>query len=147
MADSVTFRFSGGDEFVLDLRAWRDRLREEVHESARHEAFMIESVVRDQYHQGKTGNLKKDVRAKDESAGDAIAFRVRSLAAHSHLFEKGTRLRRTSRGWNRGVMPAHPLFIPEAIQRRAAFKAACRRILGSPEPALGTGSPTVTGSL
>ena len=147
MADSVTFRFSGGEQFVLDLRAWRDRLRAEVHESARHEAFMIERVVRDQYHLGKTGNLRKDVHAKDESAGDAVRFRVRSLAAHSHLFEKGTRRRQTARGWNRGAMPAHPVFVPEAILRRVAFKTNVRRIMSSPEPSLGSGSPTVTGSI
>jgi hypothetical protein len=147
VADSVTFRFSGGEQFAVDLRHWRDRLRAEVHESARHEAFMIESVVRNEYHLGRTGNLKKDVRAKDESAGDAVLFRVRSLAPHSHLFEKGTRRRQTARGWNRGVMPAHPIFIPEAILRRSEFKKQVQRVMGSPEPALGTGTPTVTGSL
>lgn len=147
MGDKITFRFSGGEQYLVDLDRWRERLKSEVHEAARQETALIASVVRDQYPQGKTGNLRRGVRAKDESAGDGILFRVRSLAQHSHLYEKGTMRRRTLQGWNRGVMPARPIFIPEAITRRDAFKRSVRQILGSPEPALGRGNPTVTGSL
>lgn len=43
-------------------------------------------------------------------------------------------------------MPATPIFIPEAIKARTAFKASVRRIMGSPEPSIGSGSPTLTGS-
>ena len=65
---------------------------------------------------GKTGKLRAGVRVKDEAPfGDAILVRVRSLAPHSHLYDKGTAARRTRRGWNRGVMPAQPIFIPDAI--------------------------------
>ena len=83
---------------------------------------------------------------KDESYGDTLTFRVRTLARHSHLYERAPSPA-DAPGWHRGVMPAHPLFIPEAIAKRQAFKASVRRILGSPEPALGRGNPTVTGSL
>lgn len=148
MADSVTFRFSGGEQFVADLRGWRDRLRAEVHQAAVDEANAIASVVQSQYPVGKTGKLSAGVRVKDEAPfGDTVLLRVRSLAPHSHLVEKGTAARRTRKGWNRGVMPARPIFIPEAIQKRTVFKDKVRRIMGSPEPSLGSGSPTVTGSL
>ena len=147
MADSVTFRFSGGEQFVLDLHRWRDRLRGEVHTAAQTEAQRLAQTVRAAYPR-RTGNLQRGVRVTDDApTGDAIAFRVRSLARHSHLYEKGTTFRQTRRGADRGVMPATPLFIPEAILRRTAFKASVRRILGSGEPAIGSGSPTVTGSL
>lgn len=146
MADSVTFRFSGGEQFVLDLQAWRDRLRDEVRQSARDQANQIASVVADQYPY-KTGNLRSHVSVADESVGDTVTLRVRTLARHSHLVEKGTTQRRTRQGWNRGTMPAQPVFIPEAIAKRRAFVAAVSRILGSPEPALGRGHPTVAGSL
>jgi len=146
VADSVTFRFSGGDEYVVDLWRWRDRLRDEVSAAGRDQANRIASVVAAQS-PFKTGNLRSHVRVADESSGDTVTWRVRSLARHSHLVEKGTRQRRTSAGWNRGIMPAQPIFIPEAIAKRAAFVAAVRRILGSPEPSLGSGNPTVTGSL
>ena len=148
MADSATFRFSGGEQFVLDLHRWRDRLRGEVHQAATIEANAVASAVQSQYPYERTGKLRTGVRVKDESpTGDVVLLRVRTLAPHSHLYEKGTRMRRTSRGWSRGTMPAHPIFIPEAIQKRARFHAKVRQILGSPEPALGSGSPTVTGSL
>lgn len=177
MADSVTFRFSGGAQVMVDLRRWRDRLREEVMESARHEAFMIAAVVKSQLPR-KTGTLQAHINVRDESAGDAVRFVIRSTAAHSHLYESGTKprwttgARRVSRETEatarirarlglrmrmryvvgsgrayRGKMPAHPIFIPEAIARRVSFKNDVRRIMGSPEPALGSGSPTVTGSL
>jgi hypothetical protein len=146
MADSVTFRFSGGETFMADLGHWRDRLRAEVHAAAIDDAERIASVTIAAL-PWKTGNLRQHVKTKDESAGDSVLVRVRSLARHSHLYERGTKPRRTARGWDRGVMPATPIFVPTAIARRANFQARVRRIMGSPEPALGTGSPTVTGSL
>jgi hypothetical protein len=49
-------------------------------------------------------------------------------------------------GANRGVMPANPMFVPEAITKRASFMRRVRQILASAEPAIGSGLPTVTGS-
>jgi hypothetical protein len=146
VADAVRFTFSGGEQFVLDLHAWRDRLQSEVRQAAQTQANLIAAVVADQY-PVKTGNLRSHVTVKDESDGDAVTLRVRTLARHSHLYERGTKARTTTRGWKRGVMPSHPIFIPEAIAKRRAFATAASRILDSPEPALGTGTPTVTGSL
>lgn len=147
MADSVTFRFSGGDAYVISLNDWRDRLRAEVHRAAVEEANLVASVVSAQYPLGKTGKLRAGVRVQNDSLTDTIQLRVRSLAPHSHLVERGTAIRRTSRGWLRGAMPNTPIFIPEAILRRQHFKDRCRQILGSPEPQIGSGNPTVTGSL
>lgn len=146
MADSVTFRFSGGEQFVLELEAWRDRLRDDVRQEARDQAHQIAAVVADQYPY-RTGNLRSHVTVADESVGDTVTLRVRTLARHSHLVEKGTAPRRTRQGWHRGTMPAQPIFIPEAIAKRRAFAAGVARILGSPAPAIGRGAPTVTGSL
>ena len=169
MADSVTFRFSGGDQFVVDLRAWRDRLCEDVRLAAKKEAGFIASLVRSQWPirttnlrfprdasraggWAKPGELRRRVQVNNLSpSGDTIRFVVRSTAPHSHLLEKGTvpRAYTTRRGKKHytGSMTARPLFIPTAILHRQAFKETCRRILGSPEPALGSGSPTVTGSI
>ena len=146
VANSVTFRFSGGEEFVIDLYQWRDRLRDGVHRAAMQEAEEIATLTLQQLPQ-RTGNLRRNVKVKDESFGDAVLGRVRSLARHSHLYEKGTTMRRTRRGAERGVMPAHPIFIPRAIQRRAIFKRRVADLMASPEPSLGRGNPTVTGSL
>jgi hypothetical protein len=148
VADRISFRFSGGEQFLVDLDRWRDRLRAEVHQAALTEAQAIATAVQAQYPHGKTGKLRAGVRVKDESPSlDGILLRVRSLAPHSHLVERGTVARATRRGWNRGTMPETPIFVPEAIDRREAFKRKVRKIVGSPEPAIGHGSPTVTGSL
>ena len=170
MADSVTFRFSGGDEFILDLERWRDRLREDVRLAAKTEAEFIASIVRSQWPMRTTnlnpprdasrmggwarpGELRRRVQVDDISGGlEAIRFAVRSTAPHSHLLELGTVPRAyTSKHGKKhftgSMQPPRPLFIPNAILHRRQFKAAVRRILGSPEPALGRGNPTVTGSL
>lgn len=171
MADSVTFRFSGGEQFVLDLGEWRDRLREDVRLAATTEAGMIASTIRSQWPMRRTnlkpprnasrwggwapaGELRRRVQV-DELSGltslDGIRVAVRSTAPHSHLLELGTvprdYLTKHGKRHATGSMTPTPLFIPTAILHRQRFKDACRRILGSPEPALGTGSPTVTGSL
>lgn len=169
MADSVTFRFSGGEQFVLDLHDWRDRLREDVRLAAKNEAGMIASVVRSQWPMRRTnlkpprnasrmggwapaGELRRRVQVDELRGGlDAIRFAVRSTAPHSHLLELGTvprdYLTKHGKRHFTGSMKPTPLFIPTAILYRQRFADMCRRILGSPEPALGAGSPTVTGSL
>jgi len=166
--DDITFRFSGGDEFVVDLRQWRDRLREDVHLAATTEAGLIASLVRAQYPIRRTnlrpprnaarmggwaraGSLRRGVKVEDLSPqGDTIRLAVRSTAPHSHLLELGTvpRSYPSMRGQvhHTGSVRPRPLFIPTAILHRARFKALIRRLLGSPAPAIGVGSPTVTES-
>jgi hypothetical protein len=146
VANSVTFRFSGAEQFVVDLHDWRDGLRDQVQAAAvaAGDAIVSEAQTRLPY---KTGNLRHNVKARDESEGDTVMVRARSLAKHSHLVERGTALRRTRRGWSRGRMTGQPIFIPAAITKRADFKRRVLEILRSPAPAVGTGTPTVTGSL
>jgi hypothetical protein len=165
----VTFRFSGGDEYIVDLEQWRDRLREDVRLAATTEAGLIASIIRSQWPIRTTnlkpprdasrmggwarpGELRRRVQVDTISGGsDAIRLAVRSTAPHSHLLELGTVPRAyTTRRGNRhftGSVSSRPLFIPSAILHRQAFKEQVRRILGSPEPSLGRGNPTVTGSL
>ena len=70
------------------------------------------------------GALKRGVsmtaRRNVISSGGAGAV-VRSSAPHAHLFEKGTGVRRTDKGWNRGKMPEAPVsqqMIPIMIRAR-----------------------------
>ena len=154
---------------MLALHDWRDRLREDVRLSAKTEAGMIASVVRSQWPIRKTnlkfprnasraggwappGELRRRVQVDELSPSlDAIRIAVRSTAPHSHLLELGTvprdYLTKTGKRHATGSVEPTPLFIPTAILYRQRFKDACRRILGSPEPAIGAGSPTVTGEL
>jgi hypothetical protein len=148
MADSITFRFSGGEEYSLDLRRWRDRLRGEVHQAAKLAAQRTATYTVSHYHEGRTGKLRGGVRVKDEAPqGDVVKVIVRTLAPHSHLYEKGTKERRTAQGWKRGRMKPSPTFIPIVIQQRAGLMQVIQQVMSSPEPALGEGRPDLTGSL
>jgi hypothetical protein len=68
------------------------------------------------------GNLKKGVRTTVQSdARVGASALVRSTAPHAHLFERGTGVRRTGKGANRGRMPAADLaqqMIPIVIRVR-----------------------------
>lgn len=69
-----------------------------------------------------SGRLKAGVTVTYDNAGPfGISARVTSAARHSHLYEFGTRNRRTRRGYNRGVMPAKPAFVPRMQATRAAM--------------------------
>lgn len=133
---------------MVDLRHWRDRLLGEAREAARTEAERMASSVIDQWPVGKTGNLRSSVRVMTESAGaDTFQFRIRTSSAHANLYEFGTKQRRTKQGWNRGVMPKHPVWVRSAVDYRARFTAKVREIVSSVEPSIGSGRPDVTGSL
>jgi len=176
VADEITFRFTGGEEFVVNLHRWRDRLRREVASAALVSANRLVSAAFSHYRAGPTGNLRKHVKVvlSPVEGSDTLWVTVRNSARHAHLYEYGTKDRwttgrrrvsaETSRTAeirahlglplrstfgtggtraHRGVMPAAPTFVPIAISQRAEFMRAVRRILASPEPALGPGSPDV----
>jgi len=69
-----------------------------------------------------TGNLQRGVTTTVEAIGrGGVSARVKSNARHAHLFEKGTGVRRTHAGANRGKMPEAPesqQMIPIAIRAR-----------------------------
>jgi hypothetical protein len=152
VADAVTFRLTGGETFMADLRAWRDRLRREVHAAAVNAAGDLAGAVTTAY-PVRTGALRRGVRTIDDAPfGDVVLVRVKSLAPHSHLYEAGVPSDRayvTKRGARHrtGRARPHPTLIPEAIRQRRAFYARVHEILRSPEPAIGSGTPTVTGRL
>jgi hypothetical protein len=144
VADHITLQFIGGDEFIADLRRWRTRLRRQCAAAARDESEGIASAMQHQWPQGKTGNLRRGIRSRLQAESpDLFVYRARAGAPHSNLYNFGTKPRRTKQGWNRGTMPAHPTWIQTAILFRRRFARAVMRILASPEPAIGPGSPDV----
>lgn len=72
-----------------------------------------------------SGNLRRGIKVEHVS-GSALGViaRVKNTARHSHLYEFGSQVRRTSSGANRGAMPSRPTFIPIAIRRRRAMYEA-----------------------
>lgn len=73
------------------------------------------------YPQGRTGNLKGGVTVHRSHAQFTSQAIVKSRAKHAHLFEFGTKARKTANGVNRGRMPkapAHQAMIPVVIRKR-----------------------------
>ena len=69
----------------------------------------------------KTGNLVSGVVIEHNQQRVAASAVVRSKSPHAHLFERGTRPRRTAKGANRGSMPEAPeneKMVPIAIRTR-----------------------------
>lgn len=65
------------------------------------------------------GNLKDGVKVRDLSVGKfGVGKQVRSTARHAHLYEYGTQVRHTDLGYNRGSMPARPVFVEEVVRKR-----------------------------
>lgn len=79
------------------------------------------------YPQGPTGNLRRLVSVSREPGAFTARAIVRSRSPHSHLFEYGTRRRKTNRGWNRGAMPPAPsteAMVPIVVRTRRALVSA-----------------------
>ena len=79
-----------------------------------------------------TGTLKRGVRVAVTNAGQfGAAARVASTAPHAYLYENGTqgKKRKTSKGWNRGAMPAAHVFVPIAIRHRRGMYAQLAALL------------------
>lgn len=68
----------------------------------------------------RSGNLARGVGVQWGARGKFVAAsRVVNTAPHAFMFEQGTVSRKTSQGWDRGVMPAGHLFVPIVIRHRA----------------------------
>jgi hypothetical protein len=145
VANSITVKLVGGDQFVASAVNWMTRLRHEITLASRRRAALIASRTLSYYPYGPTGNLRKRIHVREVVGNQAeVQELVKSAAPHAHLYEWGSRQRRTKRGWNRGAMPeAKNGMVPIAVQERAALLRDVRTILASPEPPLGPGRPDV----
>lgn len=80
----------------------------------------------------RTGTLRRRVTIERNRSKVTTSAIVRSAAPHAHLFEKGTHVRRTDRGWNRGAMPAASeaqAAIPKFIRWRARMVEALKELV------------------
>jgi hypothetical protein len=119
----------GLDELRAALRALPEELAREASVIVTTQAEMAKDQIQRAYAQGPTGNLRGRVTVNQEGASNvrfgARAI-VRSRAPHAHLYEYGTKNRRTSKGANRGAMPAAPeenRMIPIVVRRRRSMVA------------------------
>ncbi len=123
---SVTLRLDGLAELRAALRALPEELTSEANDIVLGHAATAAREIETGYPQGPTGNLKARVSALSQRSRLSANAIVSSRAPHASLFEKGTKVRRTNSGANRGIMPkASPeqAFIPKAIRARRAMEA------------------------
>lgn len=116
----VKIQWQGLSEFKQALQNLPEHLTDEASEIVISAAKGAASTVQSNYPR-RTGNLKRGVKVTTQRDKASVSARVISGAPHSIIYEKGTRRRRTDKGWNRGAMPPAPTgraMIPTVIRAR-----------------------------
>lgn len=104
-----TLRFDGMAEFRAALRRLPEDLAVEASGIVKATAEGVAAQVKGNYPTGRTGNLVRGVTVTHFENGKVAAGAVvKSTAKHAFIFERGTKPRKTSRGFNRGQMPEAP---------------------------------------
>lgn len=114
-------QYAGLDDLRTALQHLPEDLASQAGQIVSDAAFSTAGAVEANYPQGRSGNLKRGVKSSVSSSRLAASATVTSAAPHAMIFERGTKLRRTKDGANRGAMPAAPdvaRFIPRAIRAR-----------------------------
>jgi hypothetical protein len=97
---------SGLDELIQQLTDAPDHIRIEGMGIVREATEATAREIAATYPKGPTGNLQKRVKTIYPAEALLVGI-VQSTAPHSHLWEWGTKERKTKAGANRGRMPAH----------------------------------------
>lgn len=106
MARSVRVAMEGLDALRAGLKALPAELNQKARGRVIGTANEAADKLRAAYPRGDTGNLRAGVKVKVEENTASTVATVRSTSAHAHLWEFGTQVRRTQKGFNRGAMPA-----------------------------------------
>lgn len=124
---SSTLKFNGLDELRAALRQLPEDMAQEAKGIVLGYADQAKDEIVSGYPLGPTGNLRNRVivTGREGNKFGAVAI-VKSAAPHASIFEKGTKVRHTSRGWNRGAMPQpdeSQRMIPKVIRLRQKMTA------------------------
>lgn len=118
---SAELRIDGLEELERAIRRLPEDLADDAQAIIDRHATTAAARIRAGYPR-VTGNLADGVEAiSGRIGGRGRTFAgalVSSSAPHVHIYEYGTAPRRTKQGWNRGVMPANPTFVPIMIEER-----------------------------
>ena len=123
----VTLTFTGLTELRNALRVLPETLTDDAEAIVRAHADLAEAQVIQRYPVGPTGHLRGRVYVSQAGTGTSTTATLRSAAPHAHLYERGTKTRRTRRGANRGRMPRasrETAFVPAVIPIRARMVRA-----------------------
>lgn len=114
---TATVQWIGLDEFKHELQQIPDDLATDGGGIVSDIANVAEYQVRASY-PFRSGRLQRGVNLQENINRLTARDVLRSLAPHSHLYERGTGRRQNGRGANRGVMPATPTVVPIAMRLR-----------------------------
>jgi len=124
---SVSVNLIGIEAFRAALRNLPETLRQEADVVVQAQADAMAREAQQAYPEGPTGNLRRGVTVRTLRSSYSVAAQVRSRAPHAHIFEQGTKVRRTDKGYNRGAMPQASdadRFVPKAIRARRRLTSA-----------------------
>jgi hypothetical protein len=86
----VTFKFDGLKELMSKLGVSGQVAADGVRDTVRQSAYAFADQVRADTPVGKTGNLRRGIKVKEDArSSTAVSFEVRNTAPHAHLFEYG----------------------------------------------------------
>lgn len=100
-------RWEGMSELRKEIRGLPPLLAQKAEARVTDAAGNAATALRDAYPAGPTGGLRRGVRVTSSRRKSLVVATVISSAPEAHLWEFGTQVRRTQRGWNRGAEPAH----------------------------------------
>lgn len=131
---SVTLQ--GQRELERELFALEDALREHLSRQAIEAgAQMLVPPIREAAPRGRTGNLKKSVGyvIRNYEGGVIVAVIGPQVPAGAHgpIVEDGTKRRETSRGFNRGEMPANPFVVPTFERYKSQAELVMASVIAS----------------
>jgi hypothetical protein len=114
---SMTIEFDGLKELIEQLTRAPEAIRQEGMEIVRDEATSAATEAALRY-PTRADTIARRIRVEFPSSQILYAL-VKSAAPHSHLYEFGTKeKRKTSKGWNRGIMPGlNPQIIVPVMER------------------------------
>lgn len=119
---SATVTIEGMDDLRAALRQLPQDLTDEAAGIVSGYAAQAQQEISSGYPQGPTGNLKNRVTVTNNAGRRfGTVSIVKSAAPHASIFEKGTKVRQTGKGYNRGAMPEPPeseRMIPKVIRLR-----------------------------
>lgn len=118
---STRLQLHGLSELRAALRQLPEELTREASAIVVAAAEGAKSEIVGAYPTGPTGNLKAGVTVHRSHAQFTEQAIVRSRAKHAHLYEFGTKPRRTANGARRGSMPKAPTtraMLPIVIRKR-----------------------------
>lgn len=103
----VRLQLDGLTELRAALRQLPAELTDDAAAIVEDTTDRTETALVQTYPKGATGNLRRGVKKTVAKGSFGVQGTVKSTSPHAHLWEFGTAVRHTARGWNRGKAPSH----------------------------------------